>query len=224
MESSRFILLIQTIRSNMLQLITHRNSVYTDLEFAKMALDGGCRWIQLRMKETDPREIRSVSIQVKELCQHYGATFILDDHVELALEIEADGVHLGKNDMSIVDARKLCGSDFIIGGTANSLDDMIFIAEAGGDYIGLGPFRFTTTKQNLSPTLGLEGYQSIMRQYMRKGFHLPVVAIGGITVEDIGDIMKTGVNGVALSSEILNSDNPTEKTKQIIEKIELVAK
>lgn len=198
-----------------LQFITHSTEQYTYLDSARMALEGGCRWIQLRMKEASTDEIRSVALEVQPLCQAYGAVFILDDQVELAKELGADGVHLGKMDMPVDEARRILGDSFIIGGTANTFGDVERLYRKGADYIGCGPFRYTTTKKNLSPILGLEGYQCIIQQMREKGINLPVVAIGGITDDDIPHILQTGVNGIALSGTILRAEHPTEKMKTI---------
>lgn len=181
-----------------------------------MALEGGCRWIQLRMKDASPAEVESEAKRVQALCRQYGATFIIDDHVELVKKLRADGVHVGKNDMPVAEARKLLGKGFLIGGTANTFDDVRMHYEAGADYIGCGPFRFTTTKKNLSPVLGLDGYRAILHRMKEEGIPLPVVAIGGITCEDIPDIMQTGVSGIALSGTILRADNPVEETRRIL--------
>ena len=141
--------------------------------------------------------------------------------VELVRKLKADGVHLGKNDMPIAEARKILGKDFLIGGTANTFDDVQAHYEAGADYIGCGPFRFTTTKEKLSPILGLEGYRSIVQQMKAEGIHLPIVAIGGITLEDIPAIMQTGVTGIALSGTILRAANPVEETKKIVSQLKM---
>ena len=101
-------------------------------------------------------------------------------------------------------------------GRGHTFEDVKMHYEAGADYIGCGPFRFTTTKKNLSPILGLEGYRSIVSQMKEAGIHLPIVAIGGITFEDIPSIMATGVTGIALSGTILRADNPIEETRRII--------
>ncbi|MBO7636620.1 MAG: thiamine phosphate synthase, partial [Paludibacteraceae bacterium] len=137
--------------------------------------------------------------------------------VELVAEIQADGVHLGKKDMSISEARAILGTDYIIGGTANTFDDVKAHYEAGASYIGCGPFRFTTTKKGLSPILGLEGYREIVQKMKQEGINLPIFAIGGITIDDIPSILQTGVTGIALSGAVLNAENPIEKTKQIIQ-------
>ncbi len=199
-----------------LQFITHFTEKYSYYDSARMALEGGCRWIQLRMKDASPEEVEQEALRVQALCRTYHATFIIDDHVELVKKIHADGVHLGKHDMPVAEARRLLGNGFIIGGTANTFDDVKMHYEAGADYIGCGPFRFTTTKKNLSPILGLEGYRRIVSQMKEAGINLPIVAIGGITREDIPAILQTGVTGVALSGTILRADNPMEETRRIL--------
>lgn len=199
-----------------LQFITHQTERYSYLDSARMALAGGCKWIQLRMKEASLKEVEEVALQLKPLCKEQEAILILDDHVELAQKLEVDGVHLGKTDMPIGQARQILGEAFIIGGTANTFEDVRMHHQAGADYIGIGPFRFTTTKKNLSPVLGIEGYASILSQMQAAGMDLPVVAIGGINYEDIPDILETGVNGIALSGTILRAEDPVEETRRII--------
>ncbi|MBR5194152.1 MAG: thiamine phosphate synthase [Bacteroidaceae bacterium] len=204
-----------------LQFITHYTERYTYLDSVHIALEGGCRWVQLRMKDTFPEEIRPIALEALALCRKYNATFIIDDHVEIVKQIKADGVHLGKLDMPITEARKILGKDFIIGGTANTFEDVLMHHEAGADYIGCGPFRFTTTKKNLSSVLGLEGYHRIVSQMKEKGIHLPIVAIGGITKEDIPSLMQTGISGIAISGSILRAEHPIEEMKEIIKTIHL---
>lgn len=199
-----------------LQFITHFTGHYTYADSARMALEGGCRWIQLRMKQASQEEWIRTGTEVGRLCRQYGAVFILDDHVELVKTLHADGVHLGKKDMPIDEARRILGPDSLIGGTANTLEDVLSHAQKGADYIGCGPFRFTTTKEGLSPVLGLEGYLSITEGMRQHGVSLPVVAIGGITLADIGPIMQTGVTGIALSGTILRADNPVDEMKKIV--------
>lgn len=201
----------------MLQFISHYTDRYSYLDSIRMALAGGCRWVQLRMKDVTDDEIRPVALEAQKLCKEAGATFIIDDHVELVKEIQADGVHLGKMDMPIADARKLLGEDFIIGGTANTFEDVKSHYEAGANYIGCGPFRFTTTKKKLSPVLGLDGYRQIVSQMRQAGISLPIVAIGGITAEDIPDIMQTGVTGIALSGTVLRAADPVAEMRRLIE-------
>lgn len=204
----------------MLQFITHFTDSIDYLESVKLALEGGCKWVQLRMKGATDDEIRPVALQAQDMCRKAGATFIIDDHVELVKKLHADGVHLGKNDMPIDEARKILGKDFIIGGTANTIDDIIMHHKNGADYIGCGPFRFTTTKEKLSPVLGLEGYRSIVHKMKETDIRLPIVAIGGITADDIPAIMETGVTGIALSGTVLRADNPAEEMAKLLSIIE----
>ena len=200
----------------MLQFISHYTERYSYLDSIRMALDGGCRWVQLRMKDAADDEVRRVAEEAQRWCRDAGATFIIDDRVELVRQIGADGVHLGKNDMPVGEARALLGDNFIIGGTANTFDDIRSHYEAGTNYIGCGPFRFTTTKKGLAPVLGLEGYTYLINRAREEGINLPIVAIGGITAEDIPAIMSTGVSGVALSGTVLRAENPVEEMKKLI--------
>ena len=200
----------------MLQFITHYTNTISYLDSVRLALEGGCRWVQLRMKGASEEEMLPVALEAKRMCREAGATFIIDDHVELVRRIGADGVHLGKNDMPIDEARSILGSGFIIGGTANTFDDVLMHHRRGADYIGCGPFRFTTTKEKLSPVLGLEGYRSIMEQMKAAGLDMPVVAIGGITAADIPSIMATGVTGIALSGSVLRAADPAAEMARLI--------
>lgn len=201
----------------MIQFISHYTDQYSYLDSIRLALEGGCRWVQLRMKDASIHDFLSIGKEVRRLCDSYQATFILDDHVELVREIGADGVHLGKKDMPVAEARKTLGNDCIIGGTANTFDDVKMHYEASANYIGCGPFRFTTTKQGLAPVLGLEGYRSIIAQMSAEGIDLPMVAIGGITAEDIPAIMQTGVSGIALSGAVLRAADPVAEMKRLTE-------
>lgn len=200
----------------MIQFITHSNNRYGYVDGARLALEGGCRWVQLRMKEATEAEFMAAAAEIGRLCKEHGATFVLDDHVEWVEKTGSDGVHLGKNDMPIDEARKILGSDKIIGGTANTFEDVERLYRQGADYIGCGPFRFTTTKKNLSPVLGLEGYQHIVDQMKSHGINLPIVAIGGILESDIKSILATGVSGIAVSGGILNAENPAEEMQRFL--------
>lgn len=204
----------------MFQYISHFTPTIGYVEGIRMALEGGCKWIQLRMKDASAEEVLVNAEEALLLCRQYGAKFILDDHVELVERAGADGVHLGKNDMPVDEARKILGNGKIIGGTANTIEDIVRLHKQGADYIGCGPFRFTTTKKKLSPVLGLEGYKSIVQNMRDKGIDLPIVAIGGITVADIPAIMATGVTGIALSGAILGAADPVAMTENILKTLE----
>ena len=203
----------------MIQFITHSNTRYDYVEGARLALEGGCRWIQLRMKDAQEVEFLLAAKQIGAMCKEYGATFILDDHVEWVGITGADGVHLGKNDMPVDEARNQLGPNRIIGGTANTFEDVERLWRQGANYIGCGPYRFTTTKKNLSPVLGLDGYRHIISKMKAHDINLPVVAIGGILQPDIKDVMATGVSGIAVSGAILNAENPVEEMKRFIDSL-----
>lgn len=200
-----------------LQFITHHNDSYSYLDSARIALEGGCRWIQLRMKGASSTLLEDTALTVQKMCKEYDATFIIDDNVELVKKIEADGVHLGKSDMPIAEARKILGREFIIGGTVNSFEDIANILRtATPDYFGCGPFRYTSTKQNLAPILGLEGYRAIISKMREHNIATPLIAIGGITKSDIPELLAYGVDGIALSGSILNAHNPVAEMQEVI--------
>ncbi|MDY0054096.1 MAG: thiamine phosphate synthase [Bacteroidales bacterium] len=200
------------------QFITHSNSNIDYFQSAVLALKGGLRFIQLRMKDSNREELISTGKRIKEECDKYNSLFILDDHVELVNEIGANGVHLGKEDMPIKEARKILGKDKIIGGTANNFEDIVKHYNDGADYIGLGPLRYTNTKKKLSPVLGFEGYRNIVEKCKTQGIDIPIYAIGGIRIEDIEELKRIGVFGIAISSLILESED-SETTINEINKI-----
>lgn len=181
---------------------------------------GGCKWIQLRMKDSSADEITSVGNEIMKICRRHNCMLIINDHPQVVAAIDADGVHLGKEDVHPSEARKLLG-DKIIGGTANIFDDVLRIKD-DVDYIGLGPFRFTSTKKNLSPVLGMDGYKSIVTQLELNQIKHPVIAIGGITLNDVPEIMSTGVYGIAVSSGITSSDQPHLQSRLFLDQIEKV--
>lgn len=176
----------------------------------RKACEAGVRWVQLRLKNLPNTEILSIAEEVRYICKLYRATFILNDHVKIAAKVEADGVHLGKKDMSPEEARKILGPDVIIGGTANTLEDLRKLHKMPIDYIGLGPLRFTTTKEQLSPVLGVEGYRFLIGQARKEGLQLPIIGIGSVRLEDIEPLLEAGVYGVAMASLINKSDQKEE--------------
>lgn len=198
------------------QFITHQTDSISYKESALLALDGGCKWVQLRMKGATDDEAEPIALELLDECHKRGATFILDDRVELCKKIGADGVHLGKNDMPVNEARELLGHDFIIGGTANTFDDIKRLRALSADYIGCGPFRFTRTKENLAPVIGLNGYRSIIEQMRQELVRIPVCAIGGIELADVPALLNAGVQGVAVSGAILRADNPAEMMRSFL--------
>lgn len=185
-------------------------------ELAEIACKNGIRWLQLRVKNKQFDDWLKTAIEVKSICDYFQTTLIINDNVEICKAINADGVHLGKNDLSIIEARKIVGNDKIIGATANTLEDVLNHQKNGVSYIGLGPYKFTETKKNLSAVLGLDGYTQIFKSYHST---IPIIAIGGIQLKDVKPLINSGIYGIAVSSAINLS---TESDKMIKEFIQLV--
>ena len=188
--------------------ITHKNEKYSYIDSAKLALDCGIRLIQLRMKQASEVEMLNTAYILKEECDKYGAKLIVNDNADLALKIGANGVHIGQNDEAISIVRNKIKENQIIGMTCNTKEQILKAIEQKADYIGLGPYRFTNTKQNLSPILGIEGYRNL-------DCDIPIYAIGGIRLEDVKKLSQTKVYGIALSSLILEGKEPEKKVKEI---------
>ncbi len=191
--------------------------ITTSPELAEQACKGGVDWIQLRLKNIAYDDYKAVALETLAVCRAYDATLIINDNIELALAIDADGVHVGKTDPLPVDCvAELHKRGGILGCTANTIDDIQSIVERNASYIGLGPFRFTTTKQNLSPVLGIEGYRQIFDRLNELSIsYPPIVGIGGIVADDIADLMKTGLHGVAVSGAITNAADVVAAAKSL---------
>ncbi|GHA71221.1 thiamine phosphate synthase [Pontibacter akesuensis] len=198
-----------------LHYITQETDKQTHAQAAEAACRAGADWVQLRVKNKPYEVWKALALQTKSICRHYGSTFILNDNPALAAEVGADGVHLGKLEMAPAEARKLLGPTKIIGGTANTFEDVKRLLEQGVDYVGLGPYRFTTTKDNLSPILGLQGYTAILEQCSAAGITIPIVAIGGITAADVPLLLPTGIHGIAVSSAITLAANRAAAISEI---------
>jgi len=201
------------------QFITNDYSEISHEEQVKKVLEGGCRWIQLRIKEKSDAFYIETAKRIKKLCHDNNAVFIINDKVDIAKAIDADGVHLGKSDLSPLEAREILGSDKIIGGTANTFEDIEELSQQKVDYIGLGPFRFTTTKKVLSPVLGLTGYKEIIDKCIHSGLNTPIVGIGGVKQDDIKPLIGTGLYGVAVSSVLSEAVDINIQTKKFIQEI-----
>ena len=190
-----------------------------DLSVAAQFLDAGGRWIQLRMKDASAEVIVCRGKEMLALCRKRRAVLVVNDAPQLAVAIGADGVHLGQADMPPIEARRIIGDGAVIGSTANTFEQIAARNDGETDYVGLGPFRFTTTKKNLSPVLGTEGYRTILGRMRTENIPLPVVAIGGIELPDIPQIMRTGVDGIALSGAIARADSPATTTANFLNPI-----
>ncbi len=199
------------------QFITHETAGLSYEQSAMLALEGGCRWVQLRMKGASDEEAEPVARRLREACREAGATFIIDDRVELAKKVEADGVHLGREDMPVEEARETLGHGFLIGGTANTIDDIRRLKRAGADYIGCGPFRHTETKAKLAPLLGLDGYRAIIGAMRAEGLRIPLCAIGGIELADVPALLEAGVDGIAVSGAVMRAADPAATMRAFLD-------
>ncbi|OXB24573.1 thiamine-phosphate diphosphorylase [Flavobacterium tructae] len=202
-----------------LQYISQGKTIEEQLYNIHEALDAGCDWVQLRFKNQTEKDTFTLAEAVKFLCEEYLANFIVNDNLYLAQQIAADGVHLGLSDMKIDEARAILGNTKIIGATANTYEDIENHIKNGCDYIGLGPFRFTTTKEKLSPILGLSGYFRIIQELKRNKLEIPIYAIGGITLNDVAPLMETGIHGIAISGMLTESNQKEKLIQQLNEKL-----
>lgn len=175
----------------------------------------GVKWTQLRMKEATKDEFITVAIKAREITSRLGMTLIINDNIEVAKMCRADGVHLGQDDLPTAEARRILGDDIIIGRTCNTLKHIEALKNDKVNYIGLGPFRHTSTKKTLSPILGLEGYSRLCPL----AGNIPIIAIGGIKHSDIKDLRSVGVYGIAVASELNRSDNIQNACSNFLKKL-----
>lgn len=195
-----------------LHLITQDNLKKSHEQQAIDFLTGGGKWVQFRTKILSEQDTIDQALAIQKVTKQYGGQIIINDKWELAHDLKLDGVHVGLVDTPINEIRSKVNPDFIIGGTSNSFEHIQMHTKHGADYIGLGPFRFTSTKEKLSPVLGLNGYSNIISECNKANISLPIIAIGGITTEDCQDILNTGIHGVAIASQINLDHDPVSKT------------
>jgi thiamine-phosphate pyrophosphorylase len=195
--------------------ISQQTATKTHVMAIEEALQAGCRLVQLRVKKEPEAAVLEQAKKAKELCDRYNAKLVINDFPQVAKAVGAWGIHVGLQDMNPCEVRAIAGNEIIVGGTANTFDHIQQRVLEGVDYIGLGPFRFTSTKENLSPVLGLEGYQRIMNEMRAVGIQVPIVAIGGILADDVPGLRDAGLSAVAVSGAIINADNKQAEVKRI---------
>lgn len=174
------------------------------------AIKGGATFIQLREKHTPYNEFKAIAIAVKKITDKYNIPFVINDNVELCKEIDADGVHVGADDMSVKKAREILGENKIVGGTARTLERAIKAYNEGADYLGIGAVFNTTTKS------GTTRMTKELAQEINKTVNIPTVAIGGINKENASKLKDYGVSGIAVVSAVFAQDNITEACKELI--------
>ncbi len=185
--------------------ITDRKSCgLTAEEMVSVVLRAGVKWIQYREKDKSRREIYEEAVRLRKLTKEFSATFIMNDHSDIAIAVNADGVHLGQEDLPIKEARKIIGKGKIIGISTHSLEQAINAEAGGADYVGFGPIFHTKTKDAGEPK------GAVMLRELKKRVKIPVVAIGGINIENLKSVLNSGADAVAVASAILSgniSDN-----------------
>ena len=200
-----------------MKTISKLQYITTNAVLAEQACKGGVDWIQLRLKDVSYDAYFKVGREVQEVCKKYDATFIVNDDIKLALDLDADGVHVGKEDplpQHYID--EMLGKGGIIGCTANTIADFEHLSGKAVSYIGLGPFRFTDTKKKLSPILGLDGYKSIFEEVRRGALDIPpVVGIGGVRESDVATLLSAGLYGIAVSGAISKAEDVTAAARAL---------
>lgn len=178
-------------------------------EQVKQAIDGGITFLQLREKNLEYDKFLQEAIEIKRLTDKANIPFVIDDNVKLAIECNADGVHVGQSDMAAQDVRKLIGPDKILGVSAHTVEEAILAEKQGADYLGVGAVFSTSTKLDANDV----SYETLEK--ICKSVSIPVVAIGGITKDNISKLQGSGINGVAIVSAIFAEKNILEATKQL---------
>ena len=196
-----------TKRVPKIQFITQDHPTLSHSEQARLAFEKGVESVQIRMKNNSRDEILEEASKALQYAKQNNGILIINDSIDIAKEIGAPAVHLGLNDTPIDEAREILGENVIIGGTANTFEDILLQKSRGADYAGLGPFRHTTTKKNLSPVVGMEGYKAILSQMEEKEINIPIVAVGGILLDEIEILKQAGLYGVAISGALLKTLN-----------------
>lgn len=188
----------------------------TTLEIAGAAIRGGVSCIQLREKTCSTREFIDEALAIRSLLARHEIPLIINDRVDVALAVKADGIHLGQKDMPCSMARKIIPESMIVGISVESLDDAIAAQKDGADYLGVSPIYSTPTKTDTAQPLGLEGLRSI-----RSEVDLPLVGIGGLNADNAAAVIHNGADGVAVVSAIVAADDPEAATRDLIEIVRL---
>lgn len=186
----------------------------TLMEQVKQALEGGITFLQLREKHLSEDEFMKEAKEMKELAKKYQVPFVINDNIRIAKEVDADGVHIGQDDMSVEEARKLLGEDKIIGVSAHNVKEALKAEKGGANYLGVGAVCATTTKQDAN-VVSKEEIKKIC-----ESVDIPVVAIGGIKKDNIMTLKGTNVDGVAVVSAIFGAKNIKEDTKKLLKTVE----
>jgi thiamine-phosphate pyrophosphorylase len=197
-----------------LQYISQGKSPDEHLDNIKQVIEAGVKLVQLRLKNNSEEVFTEYAKKAQDLCMKYDAYLIINDNPAVAKACGSFGLHLGLNDMPVIEARKIVTVK-TIGGTANTFDHIKRRCSENVNYIGLGPYRFTTTKEKLSPVLGIAGYDDILTKMREQQLNTPVYAIGGIELEDIAGLVEKGIHGIAVSGMLTHAQDKKSIVKQI---------
>jgi len=195
--------------------ITHDHPTTSHLEQVQMACEAGAKFIQYRCLTKTDEELIAEIHAIAETCDDWGTTLIIANHYHLLAEVDAQGVHIEDIQADFVFIRKEIGEGKTLGASANTLADIIRIAESSVvDYIGCGPFATTQTKPNNFPLLGVEGYRKIAEEMRLANITIPALAVGGVQLQDVAELIKTGIYGVAVSAAVNVADDPRVVIKE----------
>jgi len=184
------------------------------LDVVRAAVAGGVTCVQLREKTCTTREFIEEALAVSGFLKASRVPLIINDRLDVALAVEAEGVHLGQNDMPLATARRIVGNSMLIGISAESLQDAVDAARGGADYIGVSPIFDTPTKTDTAPALGLAGLSAI-----RRVVTIPLVAIGGLGLQNAAEVIRHGADGVAVVSAIVSADDPRKAAGNLLAEI-----
>lgn len=202
-----------------LQFITHDIDSLTHIEQVQIACEAGAKWVQYRCLTKDDEALLMDINAIAEICDDWGATLIVTNHIHLNRKADIQGFHIEDMDADFIAIRQQLGEDITIGGSSNTVEGLIRLAAEGVDYAGCGPFSITTTKPNNSPLLGVEGYKSIVAILKEKDIMLPVLAVGGVTLADVDALIETGIFGIAASSAINKAEDMKEAYQDFYNKL-----
>lgn len=197
----------------MLQYITNTKCDIDIPSQVEAVIKGGCKWIQLRMKDAPHDEVKKMAERIKPITDAAEAFLIINDYVDICRDVNATGVHLGKMDMLPAKARLELGPGAIIGVTVNTPEDIRAVSSLDIDYLGMGPFADTSTKENLAPVLGLDGEAALCRYMKDNKININHVAVGGITLEDVKPLLDAGLDGIAVSGAIAFAKDIEQATR-----------
>jgi len=185
-------------------------SRFSHEELTRLAIAGGANTIQLRQKTGSTREMIETARQMKRLCEEAGVVFIVNDRIDVAIAANSDGVHLGQDDFPIPLAREVLGKDCLIGGSAATKEEARICLSEGADYVGFGPVFPTASKDDAGPVSGISILKGVL-----ESIPLPIIAIGGVSAENAGEVMGVGAHGIAVISAVCCQEDPEQATRAL---------